>query len=384
MAATRLSDNQKTELVSGFRAGESTQALADRFGCSANTVIRVAKTVLGAVGYEQLKRQRGRGGPEEAQAELLVLPMVVADPEPAAGVEDTATDLAEAGPGPLSVDSAPGDDAAASPDHGAESPLSGLESNLSGDENPDFDLDSDSGVDAAEIGGDDDLDIDDLVGDDLAADSAACNLGDDEPAGSDIFVEVAAISTDAAVASGVDDDAEIDDAAELDDEAELDDDDDDSEYGEDDDDLIGDEDDGVADDAFDSGLSGDEDQANSFLPIAVMGFGIEDHGAPTALRPLASAQLPASVYMLVDKTVELQSRPLSEITELGQLAPDERDRQALVVFANPRQAKRLCGRTQRVIKLPDTRVLERTAPYLLAQGISRVVIEGALYSLPGS
>ncbi|MCX5969321.1 MAG: hypothetical protein NTV57_17185 [Cyanobacteria bacterium] len=384
MAATRLSDNQKTELVSGFRAGESTQALADRFGCSANTVIRVAKTVLGAVGYEQLKRQRGRGGSEEAQAELLVLPMMVAaDPGATAEVHDPATDLAEAGPGPLSVDSAPRDDAAAPPDHGAESPLSGLESNLSGDENLYFAVDSDSDVDGAETD-DDDLDIDDLIGEDLAADSVADNLGDDEHVGSGVFVEVAAISTDAVVALDVDDDAEIDDEVELDDEAELDD-DGDSDYGEDDDDdLIGDEDDGVADDAFDSGLSGDDDQVNSFLPIAVMGFGIEDHGAPAALRPLASAQLPASVYMLVDKTVELQSRPLSEITELGQLAPDERDRQALVVFANPRQAKRLCGRTQRVIKLPDTRVIERTAPYLLAQGISRVVIEGALYSLPGS
>jgi hypothetical protein len=55
-----------------------------------------------------------------------------------------------------------------------------------------------------------------------------------------------------------------------------------------------------------------------------------------------------------------------------------------MVFVNPRQAKRLCGRSQRVIKIPDTRVLERTAPYLLAQGISRVVIEGSLYALPGA
>jgi hypothetical protein len=34
--------------------------------------------------------------------------------------------------------------------------------------------------------------------------------------------------------------------------------------------------------------------------------------------------------------------------------------------------------------VPDTGVFERTAPYLIAQGISRVVIEGSLYSLPGS
>ena len=57
---------------------------------------------------------------------------------------------------------------------------------------------------------------------------------------------------------------------------------------------------------------------------------------------------------------------------------------ALMVFVNPRQAKRLCGRSQRVIKIPDTTVLSRTAPYLLAQGISRLVVEGALFALPGS
>ena len=101
-------------------------------------------------------------------------------------------------------------------------------------------------------------------------------------------------------------------------------------------------------------------------------------------RPLVGAALPDSAYMLVDKTVELQARPLSEFPELGRLAPGEEERQALVVYVNPRQAKRQCGRTQRVIKLPDPSLLERTAPYLLAQGISRVVIEGALYALPGS
>ena len=154
----------------------------------------------------------------------------------------------------------------------------------------------------------------------------------------------------------------------------------DSEYGDDEDDITdSDEDDEVVD--VDQNVG--DDQA-AFLPIAVLGFGGDDHRSPAELRPLASAQLPASVYMLVDKTVELQARPLSEMVELGQLPPGEQERRALVVFTNPRQAKRLCGRTQRVIKLPDTRVIERTAPYLLNQGISRVVIEGALYALPGS
>jgi hypothetical protein len=107
-------------------------------------------------------------------------------------------------------------------------------------------------------------------------------------------------------------------------------------------------------------------------------------GQPVETRPLEEASLPASAYMLVDKTVELQARPLSEFPELGLLEAEELERQALVVFGNPRQAKRQCGRSQRVIKIPDTSVFVRTSRFLVSQGISRVVIEGALYSLPGS
>ncbi len=303
MAATRLSDSQKSELLSGFRAGESTQALADRFGCSPNTVIRVAKSALGADDYELLKRHRLRGGPE---------PVALAsqDQDSAAFSEDAA-------------------------------------------------LDSPSGL-AEPIG--------------LAAPSGAVA----QEASVADFPEP--LAGDQAEQAPVDDD-EISLVAEAD----LDDDvvlDVDSEYGDDDDDLIDDDEDVAADDG-DLDLDAEAD-AFSFLPIAVLGFGAETDAAPAQVRPLAAAQLPASVYMLVDKVVELQARPLCEMAELGQLPPEEHDRQALVVFTNPRQAKRVCGRSQRVIKLPDTRVIERTAPYLLAQGISRVVIEGALYALPGS
>ena len=388
MAATRLSDSQKTELVSGFRAGESTQVLADRFGCSANTVIRVARTLLGDVAYERLKRQRARGGPETAQAELLVLPVVMADPGPAAG--DVAADLVAAGPGTVSFDGADHHDDSAPDDHGAALSLVVGQSNLLREESVRLDVDDIVEVADADAVVDEFADgefvADNLVDDGLADDGLA---DDEEIVLSTVLADLVEIAVDVSGESGVKAEVEIGDVVEMIDEAAIDDEadlDDDSEYGEDedeDDDLIDDEDDVVADDELDSSLN-DNGNLVSFLPIAVVGLGIEDHGAPAALRPLASAQLPASVYMLVDKTVELQARPLSDITELGQLPPDEHDRQALVVFTNPRQAKRLCGRTQRVIKLPDTRVIERTAPYLLAQGISRVVIEGALYSLPGS
>jgi hypothetical protein len=127
---------------------------------------------------------------------------------------------------------------------------------------------------------------------------------------------------------------------------------------------------------------GDDSEGQIFMPVPLLEV-VDDH---TEIRPLplTAADLRGSAWMLVDKTVELQAKPLSEFTELGRLPAEEQDRQALMVFVNPRQAKRHCGRTQRVIKIPDPAVFTLTAPYLLAQGISRVVIEGALFALPGS
>ena len=51
MAASRLSDSQKTELVARFRAGEGSQSLAGAYGCSSATVIRVVRAALEPAEY---------------------------------------------------------------------------------------------------------------------------------------------------------------------------------------------------------------------------------------------------------------------------------------------------------------------------------------------
>ena len=91
--------------------------------------------------------------------------------------------------------------------------------------------------------------------------------------------------------------------------------------------------------------------------------------------------LPVSLYMLVDKTVELDARPLRDFPELGVLQEEDKERKALSLFSNPRAARRQCGRNQRVIKIPDTEVFQLSTPHLLARGITRLVLEGALIAL---
>jgi hypothetical protein len=282
MAASRLSDSQKLELVERFRAGESSQGLADAFACSPNTVSRVVKAAMAPADYELLKQQRARRGarPETASAAVVV-------PEP------VPEDVQEAVPEPAPP-------ASPAPPEAVEVPVATADDDADGP---------------------DDTDAPD---DDDAATTLAIDDADD---------------------FGADDDDDLE--------------------------AVGDGDDGD-----------DPDEHDPFRPIALAG--LVDDLPLCEVRPLAGADLPASAWMLVDKVVELQPKPLREFPELGRLPDGELDRQAIAVYANPRQAKRHCGRTQRVIKVPDLAVLELTSRYLVAQGISRLVVEGALYSLPGS
>ena len=61
MAPRRLSDSEKQDLVGRYKAGESTSALAEAFGCSPNTVSRTVKALLPADAYSALKASRQKG-----------------------------------------------------------------------------------------------------------------------------------------------------------------------------------------------------------------------------------------------------------------------------------------------------------------------------------
>ena len=125
-----------------------------------------------------------------------------------------------------------------------------------------------------------------------------------------------------------------------------------------------------------------QDDDNVFHEIAVLPVDLPEVTTQQVVcRPFASELVPDSVYMLVDKTVELDPRPLSEFPELGFIDPSEQERQALCLYASPRAAKRQCGRSQRVIKVPDTQVFEQTSSYLLARGITHLVVVGSLFAL---
>ena len=270
MAARRLSDSEKQDLVGRYKAGESTAVLADSFGCSPNTVSRTVKALLPPEAYAALKASRQKGGTVVAVAHpLLEIPLLeVASPSSSTDAE------------PISSDEASTADASSEEDDKPESSVG----EFSTEESSTLALD-----DAA----------------DFAEESDDQGSGVEQPVPMDVFTELVP--------------------------------------------LIG-----VA------GLSG---------------------SAPIETQPLSPGVLPGSVYMLVDKVVELDARPLRDFPELGALDSVDQDRQGLFLFSNPRAAKRQCGRSQRVIKVPDTTVFERTSSYLLKRGITRLVMEGTVVAL---
>ncbi len=91
--------------------------------------------------------------------------------------------------------------------------------------------------------------------------------------------------------------------------------------------------------------------------------------------------LPESVYMIVDKKVELEPQPISDLTEWSFLPENELQRNAIILFANQRSAKRTCSRNQRVIKIPNTSIFKLSKPYLISKGITRLIIEDLIIGL---
>lgn len=136
-------------------------------------------------------------------------------------------------------------------------------------------------------------------------------------------------------------------------------------------------------DALEDAGEAEEEPEQDFHTVAVLTgqISLEMESPAPDCRPMGPGVLPESVYMLVDKLVELDPQPLSAFQELGALAAADQDRQAIGLYASPRTAKRQCGRNQRVIKVPDSQVFERTSRYLLARGITRLVLDGTLIAL---
>ena len=101
------------------------------------------------------------------------------------------------------------------------------------------------------------------------------------------------------------------------------------------------------------------------------------------ILPLSTASLPRTCYLVIDRAAELIVKPLAEFADLGSIPEAEIREKTLPVFDNHRIAKRFSHRREKVIKVPDGKMLQKTSRYLHAKGITRLLIDGHIYALSG-
>ena len=123
-----------------------------------------------------------------------------------------------------------------------------------------------------------------------------------------------------------------------------------------------------------------DDNFEEIAPL-VSGFDFDLQKQKSDFEILDYECLPESVYMIVDKKVELELQLISDLPEWSFLPENEFQRKAILLFSNQRSAKRICSRSQRVIKIPNTGVFKLSQSYLISKGITRLILEDSIIGL---
>lgn len=384
MAPKKLSESEKKEIVQLYgKPEESTATLASRFGVSSSTISRVLKQSLSGDDYNALVQQKRTGSQSIQSPSKIDVVSEVSDPSqeqseivsaPSAPKTKSKQSSPKRSPIKQVAQRMPGEQPASdsmSADHETTAEASAVEINtfpskpktkskstLSIDENTSRrrrkrsrTTDDDDDVTQLPI-----AQLHDSEDDDTESDAPSSWKEIDKP-----VLRSGNVQADP-VSYARDDDDESDEL--LSEEEDLD------------DDLLDDDDD--FDDDLDSELDDDDDESDedALNPIKLKSVDVAQ------IFPFSAAELPRTCYLVIDRSAELITRPLQEFGELGDFPSAELSESTLPVFDNHRVAKRFANRrTQRIVKIPDSRILRKTMPYLQSKGITRLLIDGQVYSL---
>ncbi len=100
-----------------------------------------------------------------------------------------------------------------------------------------------------------------------------------------------------------------------------------------------------------------------------------------ATTAISDFDFPETVFMIVDKKVELDIKYLKDYSEWQFLSEEELKRKTIQIFYDLKIAKSFCSKEKKVIKVPNTSIFKLVAPILLSRGISRIVTSDKLIAL---
>ena len=122
--------------------------------------------------------------------------------------------------------------------------------------------------------------------------------------------------------------------------------------------------------------------STEFVEISPLHFEIENvPRKELSSIPLQEIDFPKTVFMIVDKNIELEIKLLKDYPEWEFLPNEDLQRKTIEIYCDLKLAKRACRKEQKVIKVPNTDVFRIVSPILISRGISRIVSEEKLIAL---
>ena len=119
-----------------------------------------------------------------------------------------------------------------------------------------------------------------------------------------------------------------------------------------------------------------------FIEITPLSFEIDNSPQKDLSSvPISEVDFPKTLYMVVDKKIELKIKYLKDYPDWQFLSQDELNRKTIEIYQDLKNAKRFCNKEEKVIKVPNSDVFKIVAPLLLSKGISRIVSSDKLIAL---
>ena len=121
---------------------------------------------------------------------------------------------------------------------------------------------------------------------------------------------------------------------------------------------------------------------NMFFEVVPLTEGVElNSQKDLSSIPIMDFEFPTTVFMIVDKLIELETKFLKDYPDWEFLPKDDLNRKTIQVYFDLKNAKRDCSKEQKVIKVPNTDVFKIVSPILISKGITRIITEDHLISL---
>ena len=119
-----------------------------------------------------------------------------------------------------------------------------------------------------------------------------------------------------------------------------------------------------------------------FVELAPLDYQIENvPRKELSSVPIQEIELPNIVYMIVDKNIELEIKLLKDYPSWEFLPAEDLQRKTIEIYLDLKTAKGVCGKEQKVIKVPNTDVFRIVSPILISRGISRIIYSEKLIAL---